>query len=49
MSLSTKGHSIWLFSSTANGAETSAMLYSIVETAKTEPDIDAILPWNYKH
>ncbi|MEZ8881735.1 transposase domain-containing protein, partial [Vibrio lentus] len=53
---------------TPNGADASAMLYSIVETAKAnglilydymvkcmkelakvEPDIDALLPWNFKH
>ncbi|WP_038224239.1 transposase domain-containing protein, partial [Vibrio sp. ER1A] len=58
----------WLFSNTPNGAAASAMLYSIVETAKAnglilydymvkcmkelakaEPDIDALLPWNFKH
>lgn len=52
----------------SRGAEASAMLYSIVETAKAnglilydymvkcmkaltkaEPDIDALLPWNFKH
>lgn len=58
----------WLFSNTPNGADASAMLYSIVETekanglilydymvkcikelSKAEPDIDALLPWNFKH
>ncbi|MEZ8441945.1 IS66 family transposase [Vibrio splendidus] len=62
------GRKNWLFSNTPNGAEASAMLYSIIETAKanglilydymvkcmkelakTEPDIDALLPWNFKH
>jgi transposase len=56
------------FSTNPNGAEASAMLYSIIETAKAnglilydymikcmqelakaEPDIDALLPWNFKH
>lgn len=58
----------WLFANNPNGAEASAMLYSIVEgarendlilydymvkcmkeLAKAEPDIDALLPWNFKH
>ena len=62
------GRKNWLFSSTPSGANASAMLYSIVETAKAnglilydymvkcmkelakpEPDIDALLPWNFKH
>lgn len=62
------GRKNWLFSNTPNGAAASAMLYSIVETAKAnglilydymvkcmkelakpEPDIDALLPWNFKH
>lgn len=62
------GRKNWLFSTTPNGADASAMLYSIVETAKAnglilydymvkcmkellkaEPDIDALLPWNFKH
>ncbi|WP_213882685.1 IS66 family transposase, partial [Vibrio crassostreae] len=62
------GRKNWLFSNSANGADASAMLYSIVETAKAndlilydymvkcmkklakaEPDIDALLPWNFKH
>ena len=43
------GRKNWLFSTTANGADASAMLYSSVETAKAEPDIDALLPWNFKH
>ena len=32
--MSRKGHIIWLFSQTATGANASAMLYSIIETAK---------------
>ncbi|PMK32497.1 hypothetical protein BCU02_01495 [Vibrio lentus] len=62
------GRKNWLLSATQNGADASAMLYSIVETAKAnglilydymvkcmkelakaEPDIDALLPWNFKH
>ncbi len=62
------GRKNWLFSNSANSAAASAMLYSIVETAKAnglilydymvkcmkelakaEPDIDALLPWNFKH
>ena len=62
------GRKNWLFSNTPNGADASAMLYSIVETAKAnglilydymvkcmkelakaEPDIDALLPWNFKY
>ncbi|MEZ9542087.1 IS66 family transposase [Vibrio sp. 10N.286.48.C11] len=62
------GRKNWLFSATQNGADASAMLYSIVETAKAnglilydymvkcmkelakaEPDINALLPWNFKH
>ncbi|NKZ48125.1 IS66 family transposase [Vibrio aestuarianus subsp. francensis] len=58
----------WIFSTNPSGAEASAMLYRIVETAKAngrilydymvkcmkelakaEPDIDALLPWNFKH
>ena len=61
------GRKNWLFSQTANGAQASAILYSIVETAKAnglvpfdyimvclnelcqaEPDIDSLLPWNFK-
>lgn len=57
-----------LFSNTTNGADASAMLYSIVETSKAnglilydymakcmqelaqaEPNIDALLTWNFKH
>ena len=62
------GRKNWLFSNTPNGADASAMLYSIIETAKAngliiydymvkcmkelakaEPDIDALLSWNFKH
>ncbi|TLS78181.1 IS66 family transposase [Photobacterium damselae subsp. damselae] len=62
------GRKNWLFSNTPRGADASAMLYSIVETAKAnglilydylvkcmkelakpEPDINALLPWNFKH
>jgi transposase len=62
------GRKNWLFSTNPNGADASAMLYSIVETAKanglilydymvkcmqelakSEPDIDALLPWNFQH
>ncbi len=62
------GKKNWLLSATQNGADASAMLYSIVETAKAnglilydymvkcmkelakaEPDIDALLPWKFKH
>ena len=61
------GRKNWLFSQTANGAQASATLYSIVETAKVNglmpfdyicacldelcqppPDIDRLLPWNFK-
>lgn len=61
------GRKNWLFSQTANGANASATLYSIVETAKVNglvpfdyimaclnelcqpaPDIDSLLPWNFK-
>lgn len=61
------GRKNWLFSNTENGAQTSAMLYSIIESAKANglmvfdylqtclealshpaPDIEALLPWNYK-
>lgn len=61
------GRKNWLFSQTANGAQASANLYSIIETAKanglvpfdclmkcldelcqSEPDIDSLLPWNFK-
>ncbi len=62
------GRKNWLFSNTPRGADASAMLYSIVETAKAnglilydylvkcmvelakpEPDINALLPWNFRH
>lgn len=62
------GRKNWLFSNTTNGADASAMIYSIVETEeanglilygymvkcmkdrmKAEPDINALLPWNFKH
>ncbi len=62
------GRKNWLFSNTPRGADASAMLYSIIETAKangfilndylvkcmveltkSEPDINALLPWNFKH
>ncbi|TMX55087.1 IS66 family transposase, partial [Photobacterium damselae] len=62
------GRKNWLFSNTPRGADASAMLYSIVETAKAnglilydylvkcmvelakpEPNINALLPWNFKH
>ncbi|WP_284186116.1 IS66 family transposase [Vibrio algivorus] len=62
------GRKNWLFSNTPNGANASAMLYSIIETAKanglilydymvkcmkelakSEPDIDALLPWNFQY
>ncbi len=62
------GRKNWLFSNTPRGADASAMLYSIVETAKAnglilydylvkcmvelakpESDINALLPWNFKH
>lgn len=61
------GRKNWLFSQTANGAQASAIFYSIVETAKANglvpfdyimvclnelcqpaPDIDSLLPWNFK-
>ena len=61
------GHKNWLFSQTATGANASAILYSIIETAKANglapydyitacldelcqstPDIDSLLPWNFK-
>ncbi len=62
------GRKNWLFANNPNGAEASAMLYSIIETAKanglilydymvkcmkelakSEPDIDSLLPWNVSH
>ena len=61
------GRKNWLFSQTATGANASAILYSIIETAKANglvpydyitaclnelcqpaPDIDSLLPWNFK-
>ena len=61
------GRKNWLFSNTAKGADASAMLYSIIETAKSnnlipfdyikaclqelcqpKPNIDTLLPWNFK-
>ena len=61
------GRKNWLFSQTANGANASAILYSVIETAKANaiipfdyimaclselcqpvPDIDSLLPWNFK-
>lgn len=61
------GRKAWLFSQTAKGATASAILYSLVETAKANgllpfdylkaclnelcqpsPDIDRLLPWNFK-
>ncbi|MCQ1061396.1 IS66 family transposase [Photobacterium sp. ZSDE20] len=62
------GRKNWLFADTPKGAEASAMLYSIIETAKAnglilydylvkcmeelaqpDPDLDALLPWNFAH
>ena len=37
------GRKNWLFSNTANGAKTSAMLYSIIETAKA----NGLIPFDY--
>lgn len=34
--MSRKGHIIWLFSQTATGANASAVLYSMIETAKAK-------------
>lgn len=61
------GRKNWLFSQTATGAHASAILYSIIETAKANglvqydyitvclnelcqplPDIDSLLPWQFK-
>ena len=61
------GRKNWLFSQTATGANASAILYSIIETAKANglapydyitacldelcqstPDIDSLIPWNFK-
>ena len=62
------GRKNWLFNATASGAQASAILYSLIETAKANdlhthfylercmeemakpnPDIESILPWNFKH
>ncbi len=62
------GKKNWLFANNPNGADASALLYSIIETAKanglilydymvkcmqelakSEPDIDSLLPWNFSH
>ena len=62
------GRKNWLFNATASGAQASAILYSLIETAKandlhthfylercmeemakSNPDIESILPWNFKH
>lgn len=62
------GRKNWLFANNPNGADASALLYSIIETAKanglilydymvkcmqelakSEPDIDSLLPWNFSH
>lgn len=62
------GRKNWLFANTPKGADASALLYSVIETAKAnglilyeymvnclkelakpEPDIDALLPWNFSH
>jgi hypothetical protein len=37
------GRKAWLFSQTANGADASAVLYSIIETAKA----NGLIPFNY--
>jgi len=37
------GRKAWLFSQTANGAHASAVLYSIIETAKA----NGLTPFNY--
>jgi transposase len=37
------GRKAWMFSQTANGAKASAVLYSIVETAKA----NGLTPYNY--
>jgi transposase len=37
------GRKVWLFSQTANGANASATLYSIVETAKA----NGLVPYDY--
>lgn len=62
------GRKNWLFANNPNGADASALLYSIIETAKanglilydymvkcmkelakSEPDIDSLLPWSFSH
>ncbi|HFG2029827.1 TPA: IS66 family transposase [Vibrio cholerae] len=62
------GRKNWLFANNPNGADASALLYSIIETAKanglilydymvkcmkelakSEPDINSLLPWNFSH
>lgn len=62
------GRKNWLFANNPHGAEASALLYSIIETAKanglilydylvkcmkelakSEPDINSLLPWNFLH
>ncbi len=62
------GRKNWLFANNPNGADASALLYSIIgtakanglilydymvkcmkELAKSEPDIDSLLPWNVSH
>ena len=40
-----EGHIIWMFSNTANGAQASAILYSLVETAK----VNGLVPFDYLH
>ena len=61
------GRKNWLFNATESGARASAVLYSLIETAKSNdlhtfsylqkcmeemakpnPDIDSLLPWNFK-
>ena len=39
------GRKNWLFSNTANGAQASAMLYSLIETAKA----NGLIPFDYLH
>jgi hypothetical protein len=60
------GRKNWMLADTPKGADASAVLYSIIETAKanglnlysylvhcmkelakTEPDLDSILPWDF--
>lgn len=62
------GRKNWLFANNAHGADASALLYSIIETAKanglilydylvkcmkelakSDPDINSLLPWNFLH